>query len=264
MTIPTIAELRGNTILELFNNGYNAVKNGKQDKLVAGDNIIIDGNVISAIEGGTPALENYYTKQETDSLLGSKADTTDVYSKSDVDTLLTDYYDKDTTDSMLEAIANEIPDMTQYYDKTETYSKAEVNALIGSGEVEVINVTLSSGAGGTPVFTTELKPGDLVAIELRSSTNVVIDSTVCSFVNNNISDLYVKRNTSSSTDATNYSETNDIVGIVYDSGDNIYMIRAIRETITVTNGAISKATTTFNASISIANSRVTVYRKKEE
>ena len=69
MTIPTIGELKGNTVLELFNNGYDAIKKGKQDKLVAGDNIVINGNVISAIEGGTPVLEDYYTKEEVNSIL---------------------------------------------------------------------------------------------------------------------------------------------------------------------------------------------------
>ena len=63
-TIPTIAELKGNTILELFKSGYNAIKTalfGKQNKLIAGDNIIIDEatNRISAIEGGTAVLDVY-------------------------------------------------------------------------------------------------------------------------------------------------------------------------------------------------------------
>ena len=51
----------------------------KQDKLIAGDNIIIDQatNVISAI---VPSLDNYYTKQET-------------YSQSEVDDLISDVED---------------------------------------------------------------------------------------------------------------------------------------------------------------------------
>lgn len=130
MTIPTIAELKGNTILELVENSYNAIKNdmnNKQDTLIAGDNIVISGNVISAIEGGTPVLENYYTKQETDSLLDDKADSGDVY-------------DKEQIDDMLVAIGSEIPDMELYYTKTETDdlldTKADSNSVYNKTAVD--------------------------------------------------------------------------------------------------------------------------------
>lgn len=95
MTIPTISEIKGNTILQLLTNVYNTLKNailGKQNKLVAGDNIIIDEetNIISAIEGGTPALENYYTKPQTNALLNEKANIEDVYDKTEADNLLSE------------------------------------------------------------------------------------------------------------------------------------------------------------------------------
>ena len=48
------------------------LKDGKQDKLTAGNNITIEGNVISATGGGGET--DAYTKAETDELLGEKAD----------------------------------------------------------------------------------------------------------------------------------------------------------------------------------------------
>ena len=48
------------------------LKEGKQDKLTAGNNITIEGNVISATGGGGET--DAYTKAETNELLGEKAD----------------------------------------------------------------------------------------------------------------------------------------------------------------------------------------------
>lgn len=64
----------------------------KQDTLVAGANITIQGNVISAAGGGTPV--DAYTKAETDALLADKADSDDVYTKTEADTLLNNKVDK--------------------------------------------------------------------------------------------------------------------------------------------------------------------------
>lgn len=50
----------------------NTLLGQKQDTLVAGANIIIQGNVISAAGGGTPV--DAYTKAETDALLNNKVD----------------------------------------------------------------------------------------------------------------------------------------------------------------------------------------------
>lgn len=165
MTLPTIAELNGNTVLELFENGYNAVKkdvNNKQEKLVAGDNIIINGNVISAIEGGTPALQDYYTKEDVDSIT-------------------------DSIEDDIQAVANELPDMTLYYTKTETndeinnavstkanssdvYTKSEVDNLIGD-KIEVIDAILSSLTGVTSAIKidSDVKDGDILVCDLKVS-----------------------------------------------------------------------------------------------
>lgn len=79
-TVPTIAELKANTLLQLFKRGYDTLRNtiislitGKQDKLTAGEGIEIANNVIST----TPAGE-VYTKAEVNTLLEGKADTNSV------------------------------------------------------------------------------------------------------------------------------------------------------------------------------------------
>ena len=66
---------------------------------------------------------NYaYSKAETDQLLDSKADSSDLedyYTKAETDALLTDYYDKSATDSLLAAKAD-ASDLADYYTKSES------------------------------------------------------------------------------------------------------------------------------------------------
>lgn len=60
-TIPTIAELKGNTILELLKNCYNTLKTAlgfKQNTLTAGDNVSIEDDVISATDTTYTAGDN--------------------------------------------------------------------------------------------------------------------------------------------------------------------------------------------------------------
>lgn len=133
-TIPTIAELKGNTILELLSNVYTTLKNaifGKQNKLIAGDNIIIDEatNRISAITGGEPVLEDYYTKEETDVLLG-------------------DYYDKSEVDDFLTGIEGDLRDVnTELDDKADAdtvYTTSEVDALLEENGYKIVNTITPS------------------------------------------------------------------------------------------------------------------------
>ena len=89
--------------------------------------------------------DNYYTKDEVDAELAKKADTATTYTKSEVDTELAkkantadtytktatdekiaDYtYDKDTIDQKISDSGTFDP--TQYYTKSQTYSKTEVD-----------------------------------------------------------------------------------------------------------------------------------------
>lgn len=110
-----------------------AALNDKQDKLTAGQNIIIDANnVISASGGGSleqiqsdwnqsdaskvdfikhkptiPDVSNYYTKSEVDSALNTKEDVSDAFSG--------DYNDLTNKPT--------IPDVSNYYTKTESDNK---------------------------------------------------------------------------------------------------------------------------------------------
>ena len=52
----------------------------KQDTLIAGDNITIQNNVISATGGGSLDPSNYYNKTQVDNKLALKADKTQLYS----------------------------------------------------------------------------------------------------------------------------------------------------------------------------------------
>ena len=109
---------------------------GKQDELVAGDNITIEGNVISATGGGSG---DSYTRAETDALLAEKADADDVYTKSEVDTALAG-----------KANANAV------------YTKGEVDAELADKQDVITDLaTIRSGAaaGATAVQPAELSAG---------------------------------------------------------------------------------------------------------
>lgn len=96
-------------------------------------------------------LNDYYDKTETDALLANKADkseipdVSDFVTNSDLEDALTDYYDKAEIDTALDGKANisDIPDISGLAtktevtdglalkaDKTDTYTKTEVNNLI--------------------------------------------------------------------------------------------------------------------------------------
>ena len=157
MTIPTIGELKGNTILQLFADGYNKLKNailGKQDTLTAGYNIVIsDDNVISAVEGGS--LEDYYTKEETDALVDVKADSDDVYTKEET-------YTSTEIDSLVDAKA----------DSDDVYTKTEVDTLLENNGYKLINTItpIIVGENNQPqhIEISGLQDGDIIDINISS------------------------------------------------------------------------------------------------
>ena len=258
MTVPTIAELKGNTILELFNNGYNAVKkdvDGKQEKLVAGSNIVISGNVISAIEGGTAVLEDYYTKEEVDAIV-------------------------DDIDDDIQDVANELPDMTQYYTKTETdsvvgdavssavstkadassvYTKSEINTLIAN-DVVCFDADISNGTGANAnkiVINETLKNGDILAckIGLGSSSIYNFVATYNSDATNNRISISI---CGASTGTTYYFE--NTIFRIYSSNDNV-VIDCISNRIDISSGTATETNTTH--SCNVAYSSIKIYRKRE-
>lgn len=136
-------------------NDINSLESSKQDKLTAGENITIENNVISAtFEGEDIDLSNYYNKSEIDNMeqvvaaslndlntrLGTKANTSDVYTKSEVDQAID------------EAIAGGVADLTNYYTKSESDAKYATQTVVDEEiaaritAIREVNTTLESKA----------------------------------------------------------------------------------------------------------------------
>lgn len=261
MTVPTIGELKGNTILELFKNGYNALKNaitGKQNKLIAGSNIVItDDNVISAIEGGQAVLDNYYTKTEVDGIVDETTE---------------------TIEGELEAIANEIPDMTQYYTKSETdseisdavankvnadavYTKGEVDNLIVN-DVICFDAAIAGGTGlnaGKIVVNETLKDGDILAckIALGSSSIYNFVLTYSASGNNNRVTTSVCA-VSGGTVGTTYYVSN--MNFRLYSNNNAIVIDCQSNRIDISSGTATETNSVLSCVVSY--SAIKIYRKK--
>ena len=246
MTIPTISEIRGNTILQLLTNAYNTLKNaisGKQNKLIAGDNIVINGDRISAIEGGTPVLEDYYTKVETDELLDEKADVVDVYNKTEIDTKL-----------------GAKADIADVYDKT------EIDDMFAgvSQNVEIITPTLTQYQTNKISFTEELKEGDIIVCNIRDVSN----NDMANFV---VSSPVMQGRSTSSYLKYQLTRTSESVASFYlddyrldrIENTNVYFIYNDKNTISVNDNTISVGSYS-STQLSPTYSKVIIYRKKEE
>lgn len=107
----------------------------------AGDNITIEGNVISADDVD---LSHYYTKTEANALLDEKVDTetgkglsTNDFTNADkqkLDGLKNYTAGQNVTIDANGVISADEPDLSDYYTKSETYNKTEVNDLISAIE----------------------------------------------------------------------------------------------------------------------------------
>lgn len=143
-------------------NDINSLESDKQDKLTAGENITIENNVISAtFEGEDIDLSNYYNKSEIDNMeqvvaaslndlntrLGTKANTSDVYTKSEVDQAID------------EAIAGGVADLTNYYTKSESDAKYATQTVVNDEiaaritAIREVNTTLESKADKSEIPT---------------------------------------------------------------------------------------------------------------
>lgn len=121
----------------------------KQDTLIAGNNITIENNVISAT-GGSMDSSNYYTKAEVDASLNLKADKTELEEYAKVVELTQAEYNALATKETdtLYIITDAIPfDPSNYYtkdevnDKLDDYAtKNDVNAFITQNDVSIYAV----------------------------------------------------------------------------------------------------------------------------
>ena len=264
-TIPTIAELKGNTILELFKSGYNALKNAltrKQNKLVAGSNIVIneETNTISAIEGGSVVLDDYYTKTETDDLLDGKANAVNTYNKEEVDELLgdkadiEDVYDKVEINEMLDDINTSI---SAKIDSDDVYTKTEIDTLI-DGEVTSFDAQIVDGTGadaGKIVISTEIKNGDILVCDLGTSSTTSTSCVMCFKEGSDSSVTQAYVNASSGT--YYFGEISTKISKL----NNVVKIEKFNARVTVTSGTATYSNTQIN--IYSAYSAIKIYRKKE-
>lgn len=143
-------------------NDINSLDTAKQDKLTAGENITIENNVISAtFDGDDIDLSNYYNKSEIDNMeqvvaaslndlntrLGTKANTSDVYTKSEVDQAID------------EVIAGGVADLTNYYTKSESDAKYATQTVINEEiaaritAIREVNTTVESKADKSEIPT---------------------------------------------------------------------------------------------------------------
>lgn len=149
-------------VIAVIKNDINSLESDKQDKLTAGENITIENNVISAtFEGEDIDLSNYYNKSEIDNMeqvvaaslndlntrLGTKANTSDVYTKSEVDQAID------------EAIAGGVADLTNYYTKSESDAKYATRTVVNEEiaaritAIREVNTTLESKADKSEIPT---------------------------------------------------------------------------------------------------------------
>ena len=149
-------------VIAVIKNDINSLESDKQDKLTAGENITIENNVISAtFEGEDIDLSNYYNKSEIDNMeqvvaaslndlntrLGTKANTSDVYTKSEVDQAID------------EAIAGGVADLTNYYTKSESDAKYATQTVVNEEiatritAIREVNTTLESKADKSEIPT---------------------------------------------------------------------------------------------------------------
>ena len=277
-TIPTIGELKGNTILELFKNGYNALKNavtGKQNKLIAGSNIVIDEttNRISAIEGGTVVLEDYYTKTEVNEIvsdigeeINTKADSDDVYDKTYVDNLMvdvngelenkadsSDVYDKSEVDNLLDTKAS----------SDNVYTKTEVDNLVAQS-VKVINATLTP-ASTLPdkniAITTPVYEGDLLVCCIKNSANAEVSSFVTTYTSSSNTANIQQGNVITANGSGGLTLSSQVARIT--KVNNELWISIITTTGSMSSTGALTDLDGGSISISASNSMVKIYRAEE-
>ena len=122
----TTAEAGLSSSISLENDRASAAENVLNTKIIDLKNNIYTKQEADSLLDDKANTSEVYTKQETDALLNSKANTSDIYTKQETDSLLDtkantlDVYTKQETSTLLNAKANTI----------DVYSKLETNSLL--------------------------------------------------------------------------------------------------------------------------------------
>lgn len=227
--------------------------NGKQDTLIAGDNITISGNVISA-SGGGGDLSNYYTKAEVDEMSEVAAQGIN-----------------DLNTNKLDVTAYTPTDLTNYYTKSETSGKTEIQTALGTKQDTLVsgtniktvnnesllgsgNITIQGGGGNNVVELTQAEY-DALTTKDPDTFYVITDATPA-----DLSNYYQKSETSGKTElstafaakqgtlsaGTGIDITNDVISVTGGTGGKA--IEAGRG-IAITTGETAD-TVSFNLPIS--------------
>ena len=181
----------------------------KQDTLIAGNNITIENNVISAT-GGSIDSSNYYTKAEVDASLNLKADKTELEEYAKVVELTQAEYNALATKETdtLYIITDAIPfDPSNYYTKDEVdyklddyATKNDINAFITQNDVSIYAIASDVDASlALKADKTELN-------------NYATKNDISTFITSNDISTFITEN-----DASIYLTDEDLVGYATES-----------------------------------------------
>lgn len=138
--------------------------NNKQDKLIAGANITISGNVISAAGGSEPIIIDPTLSSGSSNPVANSAITNALDDKLDITaytpTDLTNYYTKTESDGRYQPkgeYATEEWVEDNYYSTAYTYTKTQVDSLILNlqNQISALTEAMSECCSGTPTPTVE-------------------------------------------------------------------------------------------------------------
>ena len=181
----------------------------KQDTLIAGNNITIENNVISAT-GGSMDSSNYYTKAEVDASLNLKADKTQLEEYAKVVELTQAEYNALTTKETdtLYIITDAIPfDPSNYYTKDEVDYKLDGYATKNDVSTFITQNDVSIYAVATNVDASLALKADKAELNDYAKKN-----DISTFITSNDISTFITEN-----DASIYLTDEDLVGYATES-----------------------------------------------
>lgn len=228
----------------------NGVISATDTTYTAGDNITIEGNVISADDVD---LSNYYTKSEADALLDEKVDaetgkglSTNDFTNADkqkLDGLKNYTAGQNVTIDANGVISADEPDLSNYYTKSETYNKNEVNDLISAIEdfhVQIVQSLPQTGEERTIYFVPKQGGGYTEHMYINNAWEEIGDTDI------DLSGYYTKTETdvllADKADASSVytkTETDNLLGAKQNA-------LTAGENVQITNDVISATDTTYS------------------